>query len=61
MPTEESQIGIRECLHCHWLFVSPDVIRIRRCEHCKRTEDDYRPRHIASVADDIGIEGQDTS
>lgn len=60
MPTESSQPGIRECLKCHWLFVSPDVERIRRCEFCKKSEDEYQPRHIASVADDSS-EGQDTS
>lgn len=59
--TEASKDGIRECLKCRWLFVSPDVERIRRCEPCKKSEDEYQPRHVADGVGDISSDAQDTS
>lgn len=41
---EPSRPGIRRCLKCRWEFVSPDVLRVRRCESCKKGEDDYQPK-----------------
>lgn len=45
---EPSQPGIRPCMRCGWLFVSPDYIKIGRCQDCKHGEDAYTPR-TASV------------
>lgn len=59
--TEASVIGIRECLKCRWLFVSQDIVRLRRCDACKKSEDEYQPRHVADVNGDVGLEQQDTS
>ncbi len=37
-----SQPGIRLCIHCQWLFVSPDPEYIRRCKRCKHnTREEY--------------------
>lgn len=44
--TEPSQIGIRKCMQCAWLFVSPDVERIRRCQDCKQGDSEYTPRQV---------------
>lgn len=33
--------GIRRCMSCDDLFVSPDPQRIRRCSDCHRAEDNY--------------------
>ena len=41
---EPSQPGVRACVKCGWLFVSQDRIRIRRCQDCKQSEDEYSPR-----------------
>jgi len=46
---EPSQVGIRPCMKCGWKFVSPDVLRIGRCQDCKHGEHAYTPR-TASVA-----------
>lgn len=40
---EPSRPGVRRCMRCGWLFVSPDAERIRRCADCKRGEDEYVP------------------
>lgn len=40
---EPSEPGIRICLCCEWLFVSPDPIRVRRCADCK-DNNDYIPK-----------------
>jgi len=49
---EPTRPGVRACLQCGWLFVSPDVSRLRRCQDCKDEDDDdnYMPRHVVSVA-----------
>lgn len=44
MPVEPSEPGVRRCLGCDWLFVSPDVIRIARCADCRDREDPYVPK-----------------
>lgn len=46
---EPSKVGIRRCMKCGWLFVSPDALRIGRCQDCKHGESAYTPR-TASVA-----------
>ncbi len=61
MITEASVMGIRPCLKCGWDFVSLDVARIRRCDPCKKSEDEYQPRHVADSVGDAGSETQDTS
>lgn len=43
---EPSQPGIRPCMTCGWLFVSPDRIRICRCTDCKRGDGQYSPRAL---------------
>lgn len=43
MQGEPSQPGVRQCMCCRWLFVSPDAERIRRCADCTEA-DDYAPR-----------------
>lgn len=55
MSVEPSKPGIRRCMRCQWLFVSPDVLRIARCQDCKQGEDSYTPRtcstkHVDAVA-----------
>lgn len=45
---EPSKPGIRPCMKCGWLFVSPDKLRIGRCQDCKQGEQAYSPR-TASV------------
>lgn len=41
-----SQPGIRRCVACGWKFVSPDVLRIWRCQDCKRQEGTYSPKAL---------------
>lgn len=41
---EPSKPGIRPCMKCGWLFVSPDRLRVGRCQDCKQGEDAYTPR-----------------
>jgi predicted Zn-ribbon and HTH transcriptional regulator len=43
---EPSQPGIRKCLSCGWKFVSPDQLRIARCQDCKSQQDQYQPREV---------------
>jgi hypothetical protein len=35
--------GIRLCVKCRFLFVSPDPERLRRCRECLAEEDTYEP------------------
>ncbi len=48
MAVEPSKPGIRRCMQCRWLFVSPDELRIGRCQGCKQGEDTYTPRVVSS-------------
>lgn len=41
---EPSEPGVRACMKCGWLFVSPDPIRVGRCSDCKHNEDGYEPK-----------------
>lgn len=36
-----SEPGVRQCICCGWLFVTPDWERIRRCADCKHNEDTF--------------------
>lgn len=45
---DPSEPGVRRCMRCGWLFVSPDRLRIRRCHDCKQGEDGYTPRTTAA-------------
>ncbi len=40
---EPSEPGVRRCMKCDWLFVSPDPLRVGRCLDCKQHEDSYQP------------------
>lgn len=44
MSKEPSKPGTRRCMKCGWFFVSPDVLRVGRCQDCTRGEDSYSPR-----------------
>lgn len=48
---EPSEPGIRHCMRCQWLFVSPDILRIRRCVDCVREEEHFSIREIRSADD----------
>lgn len=43
---EPSEVGVRKCIKCEWLFVSRDIERIRRCADCKQDEAGYSCREI---------------
>lgn len=48
---EPSIPGIRPCMTCGWLFVSPDRMRIGRCADCKSgREANYSPRAVNTHA-----------
>lgn len=55
MTKEPSKPGVRECMSCKWLFVSPDVERIRRCADCKNNNDQYEPRHSNSGLSEAAV------
>ena len=38
---EPSEPGVRRCMKCGWLFVSPDPKRVGRCADCKSHETNY--------------------
>lgn len=57
IPDAPSEPGIRRCMCCQWLFVSPDVARIRRCPECTDT-DDYSPKSSTIIGD---ANAEDTS
>jgi len=44
MGVEPAKPGIRQCIKCCWLFVSPDKLRVARCRDCKQGENAYSPR-----------------
>ena len=50
MAVDPSEPGIRPCMTCGRLFVSPDALRIGRCSDCKAGE--YAPREacVAQVS-----------
>lgn len=52
---EPSEPGVRRCMKCGWLFVSPDRKRIGRCVDCKQHEEAYEPKsaRIAQVNDAV--------
>lgn len=41
---DKAKRGIQRCMMCRWLFVSPDVLRVRRCADCKSGENAYTPK-----------------
>ena len=55
---EPAQPGIRKCLKCDWLFVSPDVLRISRCSDCKQNEDSYTPREASTSQLNAAVRAQ---
>jgi hypothetical protein len=56
---EAPEPGIRRCMRCDWLFVSPDPERVRRCQDCKaEPEADYVPR-TGRIADGAHLYLQD--
>lgn len=42
----QSEPGIRRCIACDWLFVTPDHERVRRCSDCKQTEERQQARAV---------------
>lgn len=48
MPIEPSVPGDRRCMNCQKTFRSPDVMRIRRCQKCKKAEEGC-PIRVLSV------------
>lgn len=59
MAGEKSELGIRRCLKCDRLFVSQDVLRLRRCNDCK-SNDEYVPRTAAGLSDAARSSSNDT-
>lgn len=51
MMVEPSQVGIRMCVKCRWLFISRDIERLRRCPDCKNSNDEYEPRSARGLGD----------
>lgn len=47
--------GVRTCLSCGFLFVSPDLEHVRRCADCKRDEDTYPLRSGRIAADIVAV------
>lgn len=47
---EPSEPGIRTCIRCDWLFVSPDRVRVRRCADCKLEEESFSPREAKQAS-----------
>lgn len=44
-----SEPGVRKCMRCGWLFVSPDILRVARCQDCKQGDAAYSPRETSQV------------
>lgn len=53
---EPSEAGVRVCMRCGWKFVSPDVLRIGRCQDCKQGEETYSTRQEHTVQ--LHVSGQ---
>lgn len=49
MAVDRSNPGIRQCMKCCRLFVSPDALRIGRCQDCKAGEYSPREARVAQV------------
>ena len=49
-----SEPGIRRCMRCGWLFVSPDPARVGRCHDCKQ-DDNYQPKQAKVVQVDSAV------
>jgi hypothetical protein len=46
MPVEPSRPGPVLCLSCDKTFKSPDRLRIRRCQDCKKKDADLSAREL---------------
>lgn len=50
MPVEPSRPGVVRCLSCDTDFKSPDRLRIRRCQGCKKKDADLSARELGAAA-----------
>jgi DNA-directed RNA polymerase subunit RPC12/RpoP len=50
--SEQPEAGVRPCMKCGWLFVSPDPERVRRCQDCKQKQEVfYQPRTLRVLSE----------
>ena len=46
---QPAEPGIRRCMKCGWLFVSPDRLRLWKCHDCRSHEEPLPPIREASM------------